>query len=139
MKRILYRDAVKDDWPAIVQLHREQQEKQGTDFELPWLWGKTIALALVGAEDSGKIRNCIYVESVAELRFVGCDPRATAFGRREADGIAYVLKLLGFRYWECFVPRQLKKAISKPLLRAGFEDKEPELAYFSRDLRGGKL
>ena len=84
----------------------------------------------------GAIRNCIYVETIAELRFVGCDPKATAFGRREIEGLSYVLKLQGFRWLECFVPRQLKKMIQKPLRRAGFACVDRELAHFAKDLRG---
>ena len=136
MKKISYREAVPSDWPKIQELHSEQQGLQGTNYELPWLWGKNFPVVLVGIDDDGCIRNCFYTELVPELRFVGCDPRATAFSQREADGLCYVLKLMGFRYLECFVPRQFKKAISKPLKRARFKDKDKELSYFSRDLRG---
>jgi hypothetical protein len=69
------------------------------------------------------------------LRFVGCDPKATAFCSRDAEGLSYVLKLLGFRWLECFVPRQLKKMIQKPLRRAGFLCVDRELAHFTKDLR----
>jgi hypothetical protein len=139
MKRILYRDATKEDWPAIQALHAQQQEQQGTKYELPELNKLTTAqipIVLVGEDEDGVIRNCFYCEAVAELRFVGCDPRATALSQREADGLCYVLKAKGFRYLECFVPRQLKEAIAKPLKRARFESKDEELSYFSRDLRG---
>jgi hypothetical protein len=128
----------------------EHQAAQGTNYELPNLFGPSIAIALVGVEDPGPhpdqhgaggtgggvIRNCIYVETIAELRFVGCDPKATAFGRREIEGLSYVLKLQGFRWLECFVPRQLKKMIQKPLRRAGFVCVDRELAHFAKDLRG---
>ena len=83
-----------------------------------------------------RIRNCIYAEAVAELRFVGCDAKATACSRGEIDGFVYVLKRMGFRWLECFVPRKLKKMIQKPLQRAGFTCVDRELAHFTRDLRG---
>jgi hypothetical protein len=143
MRRITLRQATQQDWPAIQQLHHEHQAAQGTNYELPNLFGPAIAIALVGVEDpgthgtgGGAIRNCIYVETIAELRFVGCDPKATAFGRREIEGLSYVLKLQGFRWLECFVPRQLKKMIQKPLQRAGFACVDRELAHFTKDLRG---
>ena len=146
MRRITLRQATQQDWPAIKRLHREHQAAQGTNYELPNLFGPSIAIALVGVEDpgphgaggtgGGAIRNCIYVETIAELRFVGCDPKATAFGRREIEGLSYVLKLQGFRWLECFVPRQLKKMIQKPLRRAGFVCVDRELAHFAKDLRG---
>jgi hypothetical protein len=135
MRRITLRQATLRDWPAIQKLHREHQAAQGTNFELPYLFGPAIAIALVGVEAEGTIRGCIYVERIAELRFVGCDPRTTAFCGREIEGLTYVLKLLGFRWLECFVPRQLKKMIQKPLRRAGFACVDRELAHFAKDLR----
>jgi hypothetical protein len=135
MKRISLRAAIPEDWPRIQQLHREHQAAQGSDYELPWLFGPAIAVALVGVDEEGAIRNCIYVERVAELRFVGCDPKATAFGRREIAGLSYVLKLQGFRCLDCFVPRKLKAMIRKPLERAGFRCTDTELSLFTKDLR----
>jgi hypothetical protein len=136
MRRVILRQATREDWPAIQQLHREHQSAQGTNYELPWLFGPAIAVALVGVEESGVIRNCVYIERVAELRFVGRDARATAFCRREIEGVTYLLRLQGFRWLECFVPRRLKKMIEKPLLRAGFSCVDRELAHFTKDLRG---
>jgi hypothetical protein len=136
MKIITLRQATPEDWPVIQKLHHEHQSAQGTNYELPWLFGPSIAIALVGVDEDGAIRNCVYVERIAELRFVGCDARATAFSRREVEGLTYLLKLQGFRWLECFVPRQLKKMIQKPLLRAGFRCVDRELAHFARDLRG---
>ena len=136
MRRVTLRAATHEDWPTIVRLHREHQAAQGTDYELPDLFGPAIAVALVGVDETGVLRNCVYVERVAELRFVGCDPRATAFCRREIEGLSYVLKLQGFRWLECFVPRPLKRMIQKPLMRAGFACVDRELAHFTKDLRG---
>jgi hypothetical protein len=135
MKRITLRQATGEDWPAIQQLHREHQAAQRTNYELPWLFGPAIAVALVGVDEDGAIRNCIYVETVAELRFVGCDPQATAFSRREIAGLSYLLKLQGFRCLDCFVPRTLKALIRKPLERAGFQCIDTELSLFAKDLR----
>ena len=136
MKQISLRQARPEDWAAIVQIHREHQAKQGTNYELPYLFHPQIAVALVGTDETGTIQNCIYVEKIAEMRFVGCDAKATAFSRREIAGLAYVLKLQGFRWLECFVPRKLKKMIQKPLRRAGFDCVDKELAHFAKDLRG---
>lgn len=133
--KLVFRNAVPEDWPSLQQLHADQQAVQGTNFELPSLFSKQFPIVIVGSDDAGVIRQCFYVESVAELRFIGCDPKATALSQREADALCYWLKLLGFRWLECFVPKQFQRAISKPLRRAGFEYKGKELAYFSRDLR----
>jgi hypothetical protein len=136
MKRIRLRQATPDDWPAIQQLHRAHQAAQGTNYELPPLFDRSIAIALVGVDDDSTIRSCIYIETIAELRFVGCDPRATAFGRRDIQGLRYFLKLQGFRWLECFVPRALKPSLQKPLQLAGFACVDRELAHFTQDLRG---
>jgi hypothetical protein len=48
MRRIVLRQATREDWPAIQQLHQEHQAAQGTNYELPWLFGPAIASALVG-------------------------------------------------------------------------------------------
>jgi hypothetical protein len=135
MKPITLREATKGDWPAIIQLHVEHQAAQGTNYELPYLFGPQIAFALVGVDEEGKIHNCIYVEAVAEMRFVGCDAKATACSRREIAGLAYVLKLKGFRWLECYVPRKLKRLISKPLQKSGFRCVDRELSHFTKDLR----
>lgn len=136
MRRIALRQATEEDWPAIVRLHRAHQAAQGTNYELPYLFSPQIAIALVGVDEEGTIHNCVYVERIAEMRFVGCDAKATAFSRREVAGLSYVLKLQGYRWLECFVPRQLKNAIQKPLRRAGFQCVDRELAHFAKDLRG---
>lgn len=136
MKPILLRNATREDWPVIVDLHRRQQEAQGTSYELPHLFATpSITVVLVGEDETGKIHNCIYVECTAEMRFVGCNAKATAFSRREIDGLVYLLKLKGFRFLETYIPRKLKKLIHKPLSKAGFECVDKELAHYVRDLR----
>lgn len=135
MKKISYRNATPEDWPAIMAFHIEQQQKQQSDFELPYLFTKQFPVVLVGEDEDGKLRNCFYCEAVAELRFVGCDPRATAFSQREADGLCYLLRLMGFRWLETYVPRRLAKMIGKPLKRAKFQCVDSELSHFTRDLR----
>jgi hypothetical protein len=136
VKPVTLRQATPADWPAILELHRAQQTAQGTSYELPNLFSPAIAIALVGVEDNGAIRTCLYVERIAELRFVGGDATATAFCRRQISGLSYVLKLQGFRWLECFVPRPLKQFIAKPLQQAGFLCVDEELAHFAKDLRG---
>lgn len=140
MKKIALRNASAQDWETIVALHKAQQAAQGTSYELPQMFTSrglagNIPVCLVSVTEEGEILNCVYVERIAELRFVGCDSKATAFSRREIDGLAYILRLLGYRFIECYVPQKLFKYIKKPLEKAGFVDKQQELAYFSRDLR----
>lgn len=149
--KLSFRDAVPEDWDAIKKLHVEQQAKQGSHFELPFLFGWPFPVVHVGVDKNGVIRSCRYCEAVPEMRFIGIDPRATAQAQRDADGFCYVLKLKGFRELSCCVPREaeagscptckqplpgkLVKAISKPLIRAKFRCIDKEQSLFSRDLR----
>jgi hypothetical protein len=135
MTRVTLREATKEDWPAIVSLHVEHQAAQGTNYELPYLFSPQIAIVLVGVDEAGTIHNVVYFEKVAEMRFIGCDAKATAYSRREIAGLAYVLKLQGFRWLECYVPRKLKRMIQKPLQKAGFACVDRELSHFTKDLR----
>lgn len=138
MKQLELRHAKPSDWPAIVSLHQQHQALQGTNYELPDLFGKhrnAIAVALVTVDENDEIQNVVYVERIAEMRFVGTDPHATAISRREIDGLAYLLRLQGYRWLECFVPRDLSESISKPLDAAGFACKNDELSHFTKDLR----
>ena len=45
------------------------------------------------------------------------------------------LRLMGYRWLECFIPRKLAKMIGKPLKRARFQCVDEELAHYTRDLR----
>jgi hypothetical protein len=133
---LAFRNAEPDDWLDLVKLHENQQQMQGTSYELPYLFGRMFPVVIVGCDQDGVIKQCFYVESVAELRFIGCDPKATALSQRESAGLSYVLKALGFRWLETYVPRKLAAMIGKPLKRAGFTCADEELAHFTRDLRG---
>ncbi len=138
MKSLSLRVATRADWPAIVARHQEQQKLQGTNYELPELFGRhahAVAVVLVTVDESDEVQNVVYVERIAEMRFVGTDPQATAIARREIDGLAFLLRMQGYRWLECFVPRQLAASIGKPLMAAGFENKDEELSHFTRDLR----
>lgn len=135
MRKIVLREARKEDWQVIEQIHRDHQAAQGSSYDLPNLFALPVILALVGVDENDAIRNVVYAEAIAELRFVGCDPVATAFSQREADGFAYVLRNLGYRCLDCCVPRSLKKMIGKPLRRARFKCIDQEFSLFTRDLR----
>lgn len=136
MKEISLRTAVPEDWDAIHRFHVEQQHQQGSNFELPYLFGqRQIPIVLVAEDESGTIRGALYVELVGELRFVGCDPKVTAVGWRAADGLCFLLKQMGIRCLDCFVPKKLKAKIRKPLERAGFTCIDKDQSIFTRDLR----
>lgn len=143
MKKITLRPARPSDLPLIQMFHMEQNERDGTSYPLPNFFDKTgagtqqVPVALVGVrEGSEDAVQAIWVERRAEMMFAGCDPKATAFARREIDALAAVLKWLGYSGLHCEVPVALERAISKPLGAAGFKSNNRELAHFFKDLRG---
>ncbi len=142
MKPIILRPATPADLPFIKRFHAEQNERDGTSYPLPRLFDKEgnltdrVPVVLVGVEEgSDEPVQAIWVERRAELMFAGCDPKATAFARRDIDGLAAVLTWLGYSGLHCDVPLTLVEAIRKPLGKAGFEQNDHRLAHFFKDLR----
>ena len=133
------RVAKASDWPLIRQFHREQNLLQGTNYALPRLFdahGKfapNIAMAFM-VERNGRPVQSFYFELVPEVCFAGCDPRATAYARREIDRIAFGLRAMGFTGINCKVPEHVAESIRTPLEHAGF-DEETKLVHFFKDLR----
>jgi hypothetical protein len=142
VKPIVLRPATPADLPFIKRFHTEQNERDGTSYPLPRLFDKEgnltdrAPVVLVGVkEGSDEPVQAIWVERRAELMFAGCDPKATAFARRDIDGLAAVLTWLGYSGLHCDVPLALVEAIGKPLSKAGFEQNDHRLAHFFKDLR----
>lgn len=142
MKSIILRPATPADLLFIKRFHAEQNERDGTSYPLPRLFDKDgnltdrAPVVLVGVEEgSDEPVQAIWVERRAELMFAGCDPKATAFARRDIDGLAAVLTWLGYSGLHCDVPVALVEAIRKPLGKAGFEQNDHRLAHFFKDLR----
>jgi hypothetical protein len=142
VKPIILRPATPADLPFIKRFHAEQNERDGTSYPLPRLFDKDgnltdrAPVVLVGVEEgSDEPVQAIWVERRAELMFAGCDPKATAFARRDIEGLAAVLTWLGYSGLHCDVPLALVEAIGKPLGKAGFEQNDHRLAHFFKDLR----
>ncbi len=142
MKPIILRPAKPEHMGLIRMLHAEQNQRDGTSYPLPRLFDKDgnltdrAPVVLVGVEEgSDEPVQAIWVERRAELMFAGCDPKATAFARRDIDGLAAVLTWLGYSGLHCDVPVALVEAIGKPLDKAGFERNDERLAHFFKDLR----
>jgi len=143
VKPIILRPATPADLPYIRRFHDEQNERDGTSYPLPAFFDKVgagtdrVPVALVGCEEGSDVPvQAIWVERRAELMFAGCDnPKATAFARRDIDGLAGVLSWLGYSGLHCDVPIALADAIGKPLDKAGFSRNDDCLAHFFKDLR----
>jgi hypothetical protein len=143
VNRIILRPAKPENLCLIRQFHKEQNERDGTNYPLPVFFDRNgcltqqVPVALVGVtEGSEDPVQAIWVERRAELMFAGCDPRATAFARRDIDGLVGVLSWLGYRGIHCDVPIGLRDQIGKPLDKAGFIQNDDRLAHFYRDLEG---
>ena len=100
MNKIILRPAIPAHMNHIRRFHREQNERDGTSYPLPVFFDKhglltqQVPVALVGVDESTEDPiQAIWVERRAELMFAGCDPKATAFARRDIDGLAAVLLL----------------------------------------------
>ena len=142
MNKIILRPAIPAHMNHIRRFHREQNERDGTSYPLPVFFDKhglltqQVPVALVGVDESTEDPiQAIWVERRAELMFAGCDPKATAFARRDIDGLAAVLTWLGYHGIHCDVPIDLADAVGKPLAKAGFSQNDDRLTHFYRDLK----
>ena len=142
MNKIILRPALPAHMSLIRRFHREQNQRDGTSYPLPLFFDKNglltqqVPVALVGVDEStDEPVQAIWVERRAELMFAGCDPKATAFARRDIDGLAAVLTWLGYHGIHCDVPIDLTDAIGKPLDKAGFSQNDDRLSHFYRDLK----
>ena len=127
------------DWPLIQEFHKEQNRQQQTNYALPRLFSPdgsfapNIAMAFM-VERNGKPVQSFYFELVPEVCFAGCDPKATAYARREIDRIAFGLRAMGFTGINCKVPEHVAESIRTPLEHAGF-DEDQKITHFFKDLR----
>lgn len=139
MKPVTLRPARPEDMPRIIEWHREQNERDGTRYPLTRLFGpdgtlmRNVPVALI-AEQEKEPQAAIYVELVPELMFAGCNPKATAFARRDIDAMMSVLRWQGYEGLNCRVPRSRAISVAKPLIAAGFHSTENSLVNFFREL-----
>lgn len=142
MKPIILRPATRDDAAHIRMFHARQNDRDGTTYPLPRLFNPDGTLSihtpvvLVGCEDgSQEPLQAIWVERRAELMFAGCDPKATAFARRDIEALIGALGWQGYQGLHCEVPIGLVDAIRKPLEKAGFTQTDARLAHFFREVK----
>jgi hypothetical protein len=140
MKPIILRPARPEDMQFIRKFHSEQNERDGTAYPLVPFFNSDMTLssrvpvALVGERGKEPVQ-ALYVERIAELQFAGCDPKGTAFARRDIEALATVLYWQGYRSIHCFVPHAVADSIRKPLEKAGFVSKQNELEHFFREAK----
>lgn len=139
MKRVSLRLAKPLDWPTILRLHQEQNERDGTSYPHPELFDGNgdflsgIALALVGVRDGKVMQSIVFESRCVEMSLYGCDPTATAYSRRDIHAAQYILENKGFVGINTFVPKVVVTSIEKPLKKAGFKRNDDVLAHFFRE------
>lgn len=128
------------DLDAIEKLHKEQNERDGTNYPLPTLFHRSgrfasgIAQALV-VEHKNEVRQAIYFERAGvEMCFAGCDPKATAAIRHEQDAVLYTLRGLGYEWIRTMIPLNVVDLLERPLKASGFRRDDGKLASFFREI-----
>lgn len=141
MKPITLRPARPDDIVFVQQFHADQNRRDGTTYPMPRFFNPDGSLSihtpvvLVGCQTgSDRPVQGIWVERRAELMFAGCNPKATAFARRDIDSLITVLSWQGYDGLHCDVPLEWSKRIRKPLEKAGFTQTDDRLAHFFREV-----
>lgn len=133
------RTAEPRDVPAIEARHREQNQRDGTNYPLPKLFNEkgklmpNIDLALVIEQDSEVLQGIVF-EHISEMQCFGCNPKATAVGRHDIDAAMYVLKAKGIHSTVSAVPLKVVDSVEKPLKKAGFARRD-DLAHFYRETK----
>ena len=139
------REARPSDVPQIEQRHREQNERDGTNYPLTPIFDEcgrympNVELALVIVDGDTVCQAAIFEKQV-EMMLAGCDPKATAQLRREIDGAFYLLRKKGYTSTHTLIPKALlgekgnPGPIEKALVSVGFESIDDRLAHFYKDL-----
>lgn len=142
MKSIVLVTARPSHLPFIRRFHEEQNERDGTSYPLPRFFDnkgcstEQVPVSLVGLPDGEQDPvQAIWIERRAELMFAGTDPKATAFARRDIEGLMRVLEWLRYTGLHCDVPAALADTIAKPLDKAGFRPMNAQLAHFYREVK----
>lgn len=137
------------DQPAIAELHRQQNERDGTDYELPsfftadwsgpgaprWRPNPNVPLALKLVRE-GRICAAYCFERGLEFQSFGGGARETAIALREMPAALYLLERQGYEGFHARVPRaildQWERSLGK---RLNMQRDDDRLAHFYRRLR----
>lgn len=142
MKLYNLRNLEPRDMEQLLGLHSQQNQRDGTSYPLPRMFGHRgnfdpgIALAL--AVDRGKqlVQGVYFENGIIEMCFAGCDPRATAHVRRQATAVRYTLRGMGFRGVRCLIPHVRLPQLEPAMFEAGFVRTDARFASFFYDLEG---
>lgn len=111
------------DMPAVEELCREQNERDGTSYGVPTLFDaygqrlQRIPLALAAVTNGGEIRQAHAWEVTLEQMTFGIDREATVCSMHEQQYFTYLLRERGYRDMHTFVPsrrvKQMKHGLEK--------------------------
>ena len=142
-KRYSMRNMQPRDMAKIIELHEAQNERDGTHYPLPRMFGEKgqfdhdIALALAVERDS-VVTQGVYFQrgSIVEMCFAGCDARSSLYVRNETEAVKYTLRSLGYKGVRSDIPLVRVAELEKSLLATGFKRTDGEFASFFLDLEG---
>lgn len=110
------------DVPKVLELAREQNERDGTSYPVPTIFDaygrrlKNVPLALVAAaEETGEVRQGHIWEDTVEHMVFGTDREATVCSMHEQESVSYLLRQRGFRDWHILVPPERVKQMGHGL------------------------
>jgi hypothetical protein len=127
-----WREATKDDYPAILKCHQETEQKVGHDLDLPPFNAPSMLIWMV-AEREEKVVQFFFIERCVELRLGGSDVEALQELIKESRDILHATKAAQIRYLHCCVPEGLEEQIGRHLKKADIHRSENVL--FAADLR----
>lgn len=104
------REFIPSDIPAVQELLREQNERDGTSYTVPNLFDgngsllRNIVLALVAVTSDGEVKQAHVWEKTIEQMTIGIDPEVTVCSMREQDAVFFMLRERGYRDFHILVP-----------------------------------
>lgn len=129
----------------LIELNRRQNERDGTCYPLPRMFGNqgyfdsNIALALA-IERAGRVTQGIYFQSrMVEMCLAGCDARSTLTLAQEAEAVKYTLRSLGVKGILSHVPKSSPPIIGNLLENdLGFKNLSRDFTTYFLDIEGAR-
>ena len=132
------------DIPYIEELHRQQNERDGTNYPLTQVFDEhgyqmtNVVLSVVIVDEADKVHQGVIFERGVEMMLSGCDAEATAQLEKQINGLWYLLRQKGYSNVHCLVPKDMVIPIEKPMKRVGFQRDDFKLAHFYKSLEAPK-
>jgi hypothetical protein len=128
------------DMNRLIELHAEQNERDGTLYSLPRMFDergrldRNIALALSMTKDDVPVQGVYFGSSTVEMMFAGCNPKATLCSAREINAVRYALRSLKYEAIRCLIPLSRVDQLQRPMEEAGFKRTDTDFAHFFQEI-----